>query len=515
MNFFILVKKFFRHDFLRPEVLLGSRCVRNSLQINDISNERLIVQEYTFKLFLFNIFIFFLSLTFQSFFGRTYNNISAIAGCKNNGDCVINKKNRTACKACRLRKCLLVGMSKSGSRYGRRSNWFKIHCLLQEQQSVPGNGPGGGGGGGPGGGGGISDNNSTRASFEQLARLHQLQARQTYQDKTNPCIKSASMSPTALALSAAAAAAAVANSRGSPLPPPAQHNLLTSAAKFLNGVADSGRHHAHQQHQLQQQQQHAAQQQLQHSAQHHQHHLHHLSAYGYGGKAETRLSETPSDSGASSAGDAADDARSSLSGRQERNCNSAQHLAALTYDDLEEAEARERRHQQLLQIYRSHSEPLRSPFAHFAMPPHISPLAAPPGTLLSATNIAGSPPAHLMPAALKEEIKRLSEAATAAAAAATSVAVAACSSASDAQEEPIDLSLKGREIEQRLAVARSSYDQHLVHGGGNPAASTTPPPSAASPNALSTAAQATLSHAVIHKPTPLDLTSVRSQTLTG
>lgn len=46
---------------------------------------------------------------------------------------MINKKNRTACKACRLRKCLLVGMSKSGSRYGRRSNWFKIHCLLQEQ----------------------------------------------------------------------------------------------------------------------------------------------------------------------------------------------------------------------------------------------------------------------------------------------------------------------------------------------------------------------------------------------
>lgn len=26
-------------------------------------------------------------------------------------------------------------MSKSGSRYGRRSNWFKIHCLLQEQGS--------------------------------------------------------------------------------------------------------------------------------------------------------------------------------------------------------------------------------------------------------------------------------------------------------------------------------------------------------------------------------------------
>lgn len=27
-------------------------------------------------------------------------------------------------------------MSKSGSRYGRRSNWFKIHCLLQEQQQA-------------------------------------------------------------------------------------------------------------------------------------------------------------------------------------------------------------------------------------------------------------------------------------------------------------------------------------------------------------------------------------------
>ncbi|XP_052750058.1 protein embryonic gonad [Galleria mellonella] len=70
----------------------------------------------------------------KSFFGRTYNNISSISECKNNSECVINKKNRTACKACRLRKCLLVGMSKSGSRYGRRSNWFKIHCLLQEQQ---------------------------------------------------------------------------------------------------------------------------------------------------------------------------------------------------------------------------------------------------------------------------------------------------------------------------------------------------------------------------------------------
>ncbi|CAH2091504.1 unnamed protein product [Euphydryas editha] len=71
-----------------------------------------------------------------SFFGRSYNNLNSITECKNNGECVINKKNRTACKACRLRKCLMVGMSKSGSRYGRRSNWFKIHCLLQEQQQA-------------------------------------------------------------------------------------------------------------------------------------------------------------------------------------------------------------------------------------------------------------------------------------------------------------------------------------------------------------------------------------------
>ncbi|KAI5719380.1 hypothetical protein M8J76_009410 [Diaphorina citri] len=72
----------------------------------------------------------------KSFFGRTYNNLSSISECKNNNECIINKKNRTSCKSCRLRKCLMVGMSKSGSRYGRRSNWFKIHCLLQEQQQA-------------------------------------------------------------------------------------------------------------------------------------------------------------------------------------------------------------------------------------------------------------------------------------------------------------------------------------------------------------------------------------------
>uniref|UniRef100_A0A1A9WRK4 Nuclear receptor domain-containing protein n=1 Tax=Glossina brevipalpis TaxID=37001 RepID=A0A1A9WRK4_9MUSC len=33
----------------------------------------------------------------KSFFGRSYNNLSSISDCKNNGECIINKKNRTAC----------------------------------------------------------------------------------------------------------------------------------------------------------------------------------------------------------------------------------------------------------------------------------------------------------------------------------------------------------------------------------------------------------------------------------
>ena len=85
----------------------------------------------------------------KSFFGRTCNNQSVIQECKNNYRCTVDKKNRTACKACRLRKCLMVGMSKSGSRYGRRSNWFKIHCLMQQSMGGGKSKGGHGGSGGP------------------------------------------------------------------------------------------------------------------------------------------------------------------------------------------------------------------------------------------------------------------------------------------------------------------------------------------------------------------------------
>lgn len=296
----------------------------------------------------------------QSFFGRTYNNISAIAGCKNNGDCVINKKNRTACKACRLRKCLLVGMSKSGSRYGRRSNWFKIHCLLQEQQSNTGTSP----------------QNTGTNNLEQLARLHQIHARQTYQDKTNPCIKSAiGQQTTALTIPASNA-----------VTPNSLTNFL-NPGKYFNG-----------------------------------------SDVAASKASETRLSDTLSDSGASSAGDPTDDCTSNNSVRQnhhhhhvalgalktERNCNSA-HQSLIDSNGNEDSDERERRRQQFLQIFRSHSEPL-SPFAPF----QFSQLPPPSPAVL-----AGTTTNFILPGILKNSNESLHK-------------------QEDLQEEPIDLSLKSR-----------------------------------------------------------------------
>merc|ERR1712079_365872 len=40
----------------------------------------------------------------KSFFGRFCNNQTVIPECKNNYVCVIDKRNRTSCKACRLKK---------------------------------------------------------------------------------------------------------------------------------------------------------------------------------------------------------------------------------------------------------------------------------------------------------------------------------------------------------------------------------------------------------------------------
>lgn len=79
-------------------------------------------------------FLIIFRFSLQSFFGRACKNPHLIPACKKNNRCEINKNTRTACKACRLTKCIQVGMSKEGSKFGRRSNWFKIKFLLEERQ---------------------------------------------------------------------------------------------------------------------------------------------------------------------------------------------------------------------------------------------------------------------------------------------------------------------------------------------------------------------------------------------
>ncbi|XP_034103189.1 protein embryonic gonad [Drosophila albomicans] len=355
----------------------------------------------------------------KSFFGRTYNNIAAIAGCKHNGDCVINKKNRTACKACRLRKCLLVGMSKSGSRYGRRSNWFKIHCLLQEQQ---------GGSASAGNGNGSVGN----ANLDQLARLQQAsnQARQTYQDKTNPCIKSATAAtpPSSMTLQSAASAATAAASAGASSP---SLPGFLQAAKYLN----------------EQQQQQQQQRQL---------------------KLESRLSNTPSDSGASSAGDPTDDGTSVLSATTS-SIRKALRPSSSTYAGSSEAdlmEQQQRRHKELLDIFRSHSEPLYSSFTPFTLPP----------TLVG----SNMPPLPIFKEQFKSELLFPFPAA----------------SPAEEEEQPIDLSLRSRS-DVVSPVANSSNSSPLSESANLPS--------------VSSSSTTTF----VRKSTPLDLTLVRSQTLTG
>src|SRR5699024_11048071 len=40
------------------------------------------------------------------------------------------------CLQIELKSNRLLASLNTGSRYGRRSNWFKIHCLIQDQQEM-------------------------------------------------------------------------------------------------------------------------------------------------------------------------------------------------------------------------------------------------------------------------------------------------------------------------------------------------------------------------------------------
>lgn len=346
-------------------------------------------------------------------------------------------------------------MSKSGSRYGRRSNWFKIHCLLQEQQ-----GGNGAAGGGAGAGGGVGSANS--ANLDQLARLQQAshQARQTYQDKTNPCIKSATAatSPCSLTLSTqAATATATATATGTAAaasPSPGLPGFL-QAAKYLN-----------------------EQRQL---------------------KLDSRLSNTPSDSGASSAGDATDNGSIVRLGQaQDTTSGTGGGYALSSQADIVERQ-QQRRHKELLDIFRSHSEPLYSSFTPFSLRPAslvggssgMAPLPMFKSELLFP--FAAASPAEEDEVADDDDEERERERERERMAASLDT------------QEPIDLSLRSRTdgISPLASSSSSPLGDALPHSRRHQL-----PPSGANSSSPSPAA-------FVRKTTPLDLTLVRSQTLTG
>ncbi|XP_030852666.1 uncharacterized protein LOC115917889 [Strongylocentrotus purpuratus] len=62
----------------------------------------------------------------KGFFRRTVQHNLTYRPCPNGGKCVIQRKNRNQCQSCRLRKCILMGMSKNAVRFGRMSKREKM-----------------------------------------------------------------------------------------------------------------------------------------------------------------------------------------------------------------------------------------------------------------------------------------------------------------------------------------------------------------------------------------------------
>nr|XP_054749476.1 uncharacterized protein LOC129254950 [Lytechinus pictus] len=65
-------------------------------------------------------------VSYSGFFRRTVQHNLTYRPCPNGGKCVIQRKNRNQCQSCRLRKCILMGMSKNAVRFGRMSKREKM-----------------------------------------------------------------------------------------------------------------------------------------------------------------------------------------------------------------------------------------------------------------------------------------------------------------------------------------------------------------------------------------------------